>query len=228
MAIAIDQATIGSKVDEVNRSTYTLTTSAAVASGGFVVLGFQTLDSPTTINTITDNGPGLSWSVDKTSASTGWRFCIASAQAPSGMASGTVISVALSASGIVGVLGGCSFTGVKTSSPVDGTPLGPTVVSAQAWSTGNYTVQAGSVIVGYCVNNTNGSANTPTAPSLEVFEGAASGNDFGGTMEYRIESSAGSVPVAGSWGTSATTINIGVAYLAAATAVDTGLAWIVA
>jgi hypothetical protein len=216
MAIAIDQATIGSMRDEVSRSAYTLTTTATVSSSAFVVLAIHTLDNPTSITSITNTGTALSWTVDKNAAAGGNRIAIASAQAPSGLASGAVITVNMSSSSVFCIMGGCSFTGVKTSSPVDGTPLGPTTASSvQPWSTGNYTVVAGSVIVGYCENSTNGSANTPTAPSVEVWELAGSGNDYAGVQQYRIESSAGSVPVAGSWGTACNSGNIAVAYLAA-------------
>lgn len=222
MAIAIDQATIGGMSDLGDKTTYTLTTTAAVASGGFIVLGFQCVDNPTTITSVTDDGPGLTWSIDKTGQASNWSYAIISAQAPSGMASGTTISINLNTGGIVAIAGACSFTGVATSSPIDGTPLGPTGDTVQAWSTGNYTVQAGSVLVGYCVNTTNDSANTPTAPSVEAWEQGSGGNGFVGAMEYRIESSAGSVAVAGSWGTAPITTNIAVAYLEAASGTPTG------
>ena len=218
--IAIDKSTIGSMRDEVSRSTYTLTTTQSVAVGGFISLGFVCLDQPTSITSVTDNGPGLTWTVDKHGAADGFRMAIIQAQAPAGMAAGTVISVNLSTSGVLGVMGACSFTGVKSSSPVDGTPLGPVTGSGSAWSTGNYAVQAGSVIVALCENSVNGNANTPISPALEIFEQVGSGGDYGIAMEYRIESNAGSVPVAGSWAVTAIWGNIAVAYLAGAVPVD--------
>lgn len=228
MAIAIDLTTIGSQITDSSSTTYSFTTTGAVASNGFIVLGFHCVDGPTSIVSVADNGPGLTYTVDKSGFGSFSNFgAIISAQAPAGMASGKIITITINTGGVSALFGGCSFTGVKTSSPVDGTVLGPTNTSAAtAWTTGNYAVAAGSVIVGYCINTTNASANTPTAPSLENYEGN-NGADFGGAMEYRIESGSGSVPVAGAWGTACNSTNFAVAYLEAPpSGPQNQLAWI--
>lgn len=221
MAIVIDRTTIGSSVASSGSTTYTFTTTGAVASGGFIVLAGVFLDAPASIVSITDNdgGTAYTYTVDKNVTSGGVRAFIASAQATTGLPAGTIITLTVSTSASAFcVFGGMSFTGVKTTSPVDGTPLGPvTAAAAQPWSTGNYTVAAGSVIIGACFNSANDSANTATAPSVESFDlGNPVDHDFAFCAEYRIESSAGAVPVAGSWGTANNSFNLAVAYLTAA------------
>jgi hypothetical protein len=125
-------------------------------------------------------------------------------------------------------LGCLSFTGVKTSSPVDGTPLGPTGAGTAAWTTGSYAIAAGSVIVGCNWNAGSVASNTPTAPSVEALDFVNGVDFYGAAALYRIEASAGSYAVAGTWNAAAQNTTIAVAYLAAATTPDTGLAWITA
>lgn len=224
MAIVVDQASLGTPaIDSGSGGTaIVFTTSNAVASGGFIVLGVMWWD--TDVPTITSvTGGSLSWSVDTQgnsgSAPTVPKVGIVSAQAPSGLASSTALTVNFSA-GIdgFGFVGGTSFTGVKTSSELDGTPPAKVGVSpaATGWVSSNNTIQDGSVIIGVSVNETNGSSNTPVAPSLEGWE-AAPGFGARGVLEYRIEATGGTYTVAGTWGTAAQSQTASAAYLAAAT-----------
>jgi hypothetical protein len=216
MAIAIDVANLGTADPGGSRSTVAITTGSAVASGGFIVTCIGWFGT-TTLSSVA--GGGLTWTIDKQGRAADPGFvsiAIASAQAPSGLASGTTITATLAANADVPTMGGTSFTGVATSSPVDGTPLGPTGVATAAWSTGNYSIQAGSVIVGTCWNENTASGNTASAGSTEAWEIAQAGGPYSHVAEYRIEGSAGSYAVAGTWGAAQKNTNIGVAYLAAA------------
>lgn len=223
MAITIDQTTLGGNIlGNGPFASIAFNTSDAVAAGGFIVVAGGWFATSTTLSTVA--GGSLSWSIDKQGDVSNSKIWMASAQAPAGLSAGTTITATFGAAVNYPSLGGLSFTGVKTSSPVDGTALGPTQVATAAWSTGNYAVAAGSVICAVNWSEGTVTGNTPTAPSVESGEQISA--DQSQVIEYRIESSAGSVPVEGTWNTANTNTNIAVAYLAAATAADTGLAWI--
>lgn len=166
------------------------------------------------------SGGGLSWSVDKigSGGATNTVF-IASAQCPAGLAGSTSISYTLSGGQTASALTlGCfSFTGVKTSSPVDGTPLGPTTVSTTGWSSGSYAITAGSVIVATDWNAGAVASNTPTGPSIEALDFTNVTDNYAQCALYRIEAAGGSYTVAGAWNAAASNTNVAVAYLAAGT-----------
>jgi len=218
MAIAVDQANLGTKAGDT-ATTVTVVTTQPIAVGGFIVAAggwFVGTDKTPAVS-----GGGLSWTMDKSGL---WvplsiSAFIATAQVPAGLSAGASIVMTLSggvdpASALT--MGLMSFTGVKTSSPVDGTPLGPTGVSTAGWSSGNYSISAGSVLVGVDWNGGAIASHTPTAPALEAWE-VVNGVDFyGATGAYRIEASAGSYAVAGTWNAAHDNVNVAVAYLAAA------------
>jgi hypothetical protein len=215
--IAVENLTIGSNiVSDGGSATIAFTTTATVAAGSFIVVGLGWFTS-VTLSSVA--GGGLTWTIDKQGGGGDAvdQNAIVSAQAPSGLASSTTITATLSAgSSPARVIGGASFTGVKTSLPVDVT-AGPTQVTATGWSTGSMTVAAGSLIVGVNFNGATSSGNTPTSPAAEMWD-RTHADGFECVAEYRIESSAGSYAVDGTYGASTKHSNIGVAYLAAADA----------
>jgi hypothetical protein len=219
MAIAVENLSIGNNiVSDGGATTIAFTTNQIVAAGSFIVVCIGWFTS-VTLSSVA--GGGLSWLIDKQGsggdASDG--NAIVSAQAPAGLASGVTITATLSgATSPARAIGGSSFTGIATSSPVDVT-AGPTQVSTAAWSTGNMAIVAGSLIVAVDFNEGTNSGNTPTAPSAELWE-RTHADGFECVAEYRIESSAGSYAVAGTFGAATKNNNVGVAYLAAAGAVD--------
>jgi hypothetical protein len=219
MAVAIDKSSLGISYSAASSNSIQFTTSQAVASGGFiVVVGGWFGDNSLTVSGV--SGGSLSWSVDKqpNGGSLPYSVFIASAQAPSGLASSTTITASLSGStGSALFIGGLSFTGIATSSPVDGTPTGPTeATTTAAWSTPSYAIAAGSVIVAACLGEGTSANNAPTSPSLEGPENDQAGDTIALVAEYRIETSAGSYTVAGTWSAGVSTRNVAVAYKAAA------------
>ena len=228
MAIVIDQADLGGKqAVSGTLTTVAMTTTQAVAAGGFVVVCVSGLGGSQVTGV---SGGGLSWTVDKTydgSGGGGGRgLGIASAQCAAGLASGATFTATFLSAADGRCIGGMSFTGVATSSPVD-TTNGPNNASATAaWATGSTAVAAGSVLIANCYTVDTASGNTPTAPSLEAFECANVTDGYSMPAEYRIEAGAGSVTVAGTFGASAATSNIAVAYLAAAGAATGNIAWV--
>lgn len=214
MAIVIDRLTIGSTAVDTASTTVAITTTAAVASGGFIVLCVGWGTNLVTLSSVA--GGSLTWTIDKqgvfSTAADG--LAIVSAQAPTGLASGTTITATFSGSAPGGrSLGGMSFTGVATSSPVDGTPPAiTTFATGTAWASGSMALSAGSVAVGCSHETSTNLTSTPTSPALESFDVNGGAGTFAATGAYRIESSAGSVTVAGAWSSSCQGCALGVAY----------------
>jgi hypothetical protein len=228
MAIALDNDNIGAAIAAAGLSTsIAVNTTAAVPAGGFIVACIG-INEDLTVTGV--SGGGLTWVLDHMAkdASDYATVCIASAQCPAGLASGTTITANFSGNAQSRYLGMSSFTGVKTSNPVDGTPIGTlTMASVQPWSTGNYTIQAGSLIVGTSYDVANGPANTPSA-GTELWDINDPAGPNSACAQYRIEASAGAYPLSGSWG-SANDSRVGaVAYLAEPTLTSTEIAWITA
>ena len=208
-------ASLGTTYLASDQTSITLTTGSAVATGGFIVLGVGNFDWNVAVSVGTVTGGGLTWTVDKEHAPGGGvdGFAIISAQAPSGLAASTVITVPfVGGNGFYPILGGCSFTGVATSSPVDGTPLGVNGTGSTTWTSGSYAITAGSVIVGGAYAD-SGDSMAATA-GTELWDR----NNGGGPSShgvYRIEASGGSYAVSGSWTGSGGYAGAAVAYLAA-------------
>jgi hypothetical protein len=214
MAIVLDK-TLGTSTTDTAATTQTLTTTNAVASGGFIVLGV-TCAAASSLTSVT--GGSLTWTINKTNNTTGaLDEYIVSAQAPSGLAASTVLTANYGVSTAARGMAGVSFTGVADSSPVD-TTLGPKQQAAvTAWVTDAVTILAGSVLVNF--NGTDGGALTSvTAPSVEDADANAGAAAFGVWLGHRIESAAGSYTIGGTYASSLDVTLIQVAYKAASTA----------
>ena len=220
MAITQDQLTLGTNYSAASSSTIALTTTGAVASGGFIVLGVYWF----TYNNVTLNsvsGGSLTWTVDKQFQSGGSvNAALVSAQAPSGLASSTSITATFSSSiptfkGICGA----SWTGVATPTVIDGTP-GTSSGSAAAWTAGSIsTSNANDLVVGACTGDASGSfSSTPTGGWTENNDFSDSTDGDSGTQVYQIVSSTGAYNPGGTWSTSVSFSGVSVAYQAAATA----------
>lgn len=211
MAIAIDQLTLGNGFDDTLDASWAFNTTATVASGGFIVVVIGWFGGTPSLSSV--SGGSLTWAVDVTGfgGSLPSALAIASAQAPAGLASGTTLTITLTDVAVGKFATALSFTGVKTSSALDGIPPAQTENTTAGWATGSYSIQAGSVIVGG-VWQDNVSTNTPVAPSLEASEQNSPFNTL--VAEYRIESSAGSYTVAGTLSGAAEWTAAAAAYLA--------------
>ena len=223
MAIAVDKSSIGSNgVDLSVNSTIAFTTNQVVASSAFIVIsvGYWTNGAAATVSSV--SGGSLSWTVDRDVVASAFgggnpRVAIMSAQAPSGLASGTTITCTFSASlgGSVAAIGGSSFTGVKTSSPVDVTTANKDDSGVGTWATNAASIQAGSLVYGTAFNVTNATSSTATAGTEGYDVSLASGSTY--VSGYRIEPSAGSYSVGGTWAAGTPdTVSVSVAYLEAA------------
>lgn len=218
--IIIDITNLGVGFADPGSTTIALTTTSAVASGGFIIVsvGWFNIVSLSSVA-----GGGLTWTVDKQGQDgvNGPASCsagIASAQAPSGLASGTTITATFSGSAVARNISASSFTGIKTTTPAEASdgPKGSGGSATTAWATNSVALSGGSLLFATSYNETSDVSNTVTAPSLQavIVHNTASG--LSSVSCYRIESSAGNYSVAGTWGGSVKSTTVAVAYLAAA------------
>ena len=220
MPITIDVANAGATADPNSGSSLGRTTTATIASGALVVVVAGGYQGSSTLSSV--SGGGLTWTVDVTdNAATSPFLGIASAFAPSGLASGTTITATFNQSVQVRTIGIASILGVDTGDKV-GVTRGTTVwnIGTQAWTTGNATIEAGSILIGASWNESISTGSTPGETELHDTSHA---NGFGQVAAYRIESSAGSYAVTGTWASSSNFLDeIAVEYRAAAAATGVG------
>jgi hypothetical protein len=196
-----------------------LTTTATVPSGALIVVCFGWgSGSAVTLSSVA--GGSLTWSIDHAQAYSGaipWWFAVVSAQAPSGLASGTTITPTMSGAIFGQLAAGCYCTGLATSSPVDvHSGNGQT---QDPWDTGSATTTVADTLVigGSFRNGLN--TNTPSGGATELHDFQLVAEDWAQCTEYKVLSATSSTSLAGTWTTAAGTpdvVSAFVAYKAAA------------
>lgn len=174
MAAVPDQA-LGCTVAISAGTTVAVTTAQTVATGGFVeaaVSWFAFASAPT----ITMSG-GLTWTQDVVvNIASGYGLAILRAQAPAGLAFGTVITATLSGSCSERYMQLWSFTGVDPSAPFN--TSASTTGSTIGWTAGTLTPSVPTHVVG-CGNG--GGSGTGTATPLTGYtEWAGTTGDYNG------------------------------------------------
>jgi len=204
MAITLDVANVGQ--GEASGGAVTsvaLTTSAAVAVGGriFVGVGMDTSGADMTVSVV--SGGSLTWIVEGTLTDQTFGFGagvgLAYADAPAGLASSTVITATLvGGPAFDAVIAASSYLGISGVRDVERTDV---LAGGTAWATGSLTTSEGGEIVITAACGRFGVSNTPTAPGIED-------QDYDGTsrnsiiiLQRRIEASAGSYALAGTFST---------------------------
>lgn len=219
MALAFD-ADLGSAA-----SAASLTTSAAAASGSRVIVFLWWFDATANL-TGGSWGGGLTWVADHQFRGSGGgdQCCgIASADAPSGLASSTSITPTFSAAVDFGpAIAAVSFTGVETgaSGYIDVTSTGKDDFE-ETWTTNNLvTTNADDLLVAISVQDPL-TDHAATSPATEIHDWLAEGAQNQATV-YRIVSSTGTYTIGGVWsgGTVNYQNNIGAAYKAAGAAAE--------
>jgi hypothetical protein len=197
-AIAFDKS-LGTKTENVNGATMTLTTTGAAVSGSRVILFVSWTHSTRTLTGVT--GGGLTWSIDRQQKAAGnnGRVAIASAAAPSGLGSGVVLTATFSGPVSHGLIAAASFTGIATTSPVDASASA--TGTGTGWTASVTTANADDLVIGFSTIDAN-ATSTAAAPNTEI-------HDFGNvsyygwaTSVYRIETTSGAKTVNGTWSTS--------------------------
>jgi hypothetical protein len=175
----------------------TLTTTAAATAGSRVFVFVDWTNSTRTLTSVA--GGGLSWTVDVQAKATNSniRQAIASARAPSGLASGTVITATFSGSVVHGLISAASFTGIAATTPLD-VVANATQAGVTNWSCTVTTTNPNDLVLGWSTIDAN-ATSTPTTPNTEI-------HDFGdvnyygwATSVYRIENSTGAKTLNGVW-----------------------------
>lgn len=217
MAIAFDQQ-LGSNVTIASGTTQTLSTGNTVASGGTIFLLVGGMGNAAS----SVSGGSLTWVIDKAGVNGNLNVALVRASAPAGIASGTTITVTYAGATTSRAVSGFSFTGVDTSSPVDGTPASQTGTTV-AWTSGAVTTaNATDVVIGLnMLDDFDDTTSTPTAGWTEVpatagdFNTVTNGDSF--TAVYQIVASTGTYTPGGTWAIGGTaTVGVAVAYKAGA------------
>lgn len=213
MAITLDQGNIGT-AHATGATSLALTTTHAVPAGGFITLAIQNYGASGATSVTGVSGGGLTWVEDAAGAWNAngnvavrlWR-----ANCPAGLPSGTVITISLDAAS--NVEAGATSWAAGADVAVDTFVTHPNG-GTSAWTTGNMTIAAGSVIVavsgeGYA----SSSPSTPTAPAVELIDMSASGVGELTTCYY-APGSAGTYALSGAWSSNVHGFSstVGVAY----------------
>jgi hypothetical protein len=202
MAIALDVANLGTNSEDGSDANVTLTTSSTTAAGATILLAIRARN--TTINSVADNGPGLTWTQIETAQDVGSnRIWLYRAYSSSAFASGTVITVTFAGAIAFKFLFATSFTGITDTSPEDTAATTRQVSAETTWNGAAITtVTNDTVIIGL---DETGGAGTPTSTPGGSFLEA---QDFGiaaqevMTLVYRIVSSTGTYTPTGTWSSS--------------------------
>ena len=211
MAIAFD-ANLGTVTN-----TASLTTSAAAAAGSRIVLAVGWNDPTNNLNA-TFSSAGLSWVTDKQYRAAYQQCCgIISADAPSGLASSTVITPSFDGAIDFGPgICAASFTGLEggASGYLDTTSTAKDDFE-EAWSTNNLVTTAADCLLFACSQVEPSSGNTASGSTTEIHDFVVEGTNRM-TTGYRIVASAATYTLTGTWAGSASyQQNIGAAYKAA-------------
>lgn len=207
-------------------ATTNVTTTGAVPAGALVIMLIGVgLSSGT--STITASGGGLTWTTDHSQLFSGaipWYYAIASAQAPSGLASGSTLTGSGTGTTIATLVAvayceGLETSGVKDVSDGNGQGTGTT------WdTTATSTTVADTLVIGGClVDGTK--TNTPSGGATELNDFQYATEAWSMCVEYLIKNTASSASLTGTWSSPGNTDKTSafVAYKGAAGAAPTSL-----
>lgn len=199
-------ASLGTYTNDPNPGglSFTITTTGAVASGGrvFVETGFFGVATGTTI---TVSGGGLTWTTHTKIITGGaWGEAFASAPAPAGLASGTVLTVTFSASTTF-CLGGAWW--MADSGVFDLAVSQTTALNASfQWSTGSLTPAVNGYVVGGGMRGGAAGAGTPRTNYLESNDYVEGNSNSSHQSVYRLGTTASTpyTDIGGAWTSSGT------------------------
>lgn len=164
------------------------------------------------------SGGGLTWTTDHTNLhSFGYTFRIGifSAPAPSGLASGSTLTLTASLACDGFTMTACYVEGMDLSGTREDISAG-TGAAGTGWNTGSAsTSNADDLIIGGSMLD-GLQTSTATGSATELFDFQFAGNAWSATTTYKIVSSAGSQSLTGTWTGSATHIEAFAAYKSAA------------
>lgn len=198
-------ATLGAVATATNnQATYTLTTTATVPAGGRVIVGVGWAASGAAGTIASVTAGALSLVEDDSRVSGIYGVGLWSAAAPSGLASGSTITVDPSASTCFGFnINAAYVEGVATSSYEDASNGAVRVGSANttaAWASG--TLNSTGEAVGFAMafaDGSNSSGSSVDGNSTELSDVFNATDAWGSVLYYRKRADAGAVAVGGTW-----------------------------
>jgi hypothetical protein len=195
---------VGAAYTTLSNTTSAFTTTATAPSGSLMIMGAAGWNaSGTGSQLIVLSGGGLTWTREKHVNSGQFNLDIFTAPAPSGLASGTVLTA--------------TYTGNHNGKPVGGgyvtgQDVVPTETSSSATGTGassnagTMTTVTVDLAVGIMFADfTGGSTSTAGTNYTELFDVANATNNQTFTMVYRVDAPTGSNTPVNTWGAAVTT-----------------------
>jgi hypothetical protein len=173
-----------------------LVTAAAAASGSVIVFTLFTFDPNSLDASVSLAGGGLTWTRIQNQSNAQFCFTQFIAYAPSGLASGTTLTITHSAPHSPDNMMSCvSYLGVDTVTITGGGNWN--TGSTQAWSSGNVSAASTSMLAGAGFTDGYVGTSTPTGGATEVsdFNAAAQSE----TMATEEKFNTGLSDIAGSW-----------------------------
>jgi len=180
-------------------TTITFTTTAVVPSGAVVVIcaGFGGVTNTVSGGT----AGGLTLTIGSQGPTNTDQFnSVLWADAPSGLASGSTVTVNITGTGGSSrYCQGSYVTGLSTGGPsaiatADSTTGAP-------WATGSVSVPTGDILIGSCMGGTTSTTNTPSGGNSEIIPEQTIAADSAFVSEYQIGVGT-SIALSGTWGTS--------------------------
>lgn len=187
---------LGTTAASASSTTIAHTTIGGVPAGSRIILDVSSFSAGTISSA---SGGGLTWAIDAQGSPSGDRLSgLISADAPSGLVSGTAITVTFSAAMTDRGIGVSSWGGIKTGASGYIGVSGSVLTAAGSWSTGAQSISAGSLLIGVAHEDGAGTRATPAAGVTELHDFTISATDDHASA-YRIETSAGSYTVSETW-----------------------------
>jgi lysophospholipase L1-like esterase len=194
-AILFDRS-LGTKTENVGGTTMKLTTAGAAASRSRVFVFLTWNNGTRTLTSVA--GGGLTWTVDvQAKDASNNHGAIASANATSGLASGSTITATFSGSVGHGLMSGASLTGIASTFPLDAA-ASSVQGGVAGWTAGLTTTNANDLLLGWSSIDTS-ATSIPTSPAAEIHDFGDQWFNEWSTSVYRIETSAGAKTVSGLW-----------------------------
>jgi hypothetical protein len=223
VAVTVDQASLaptagstGTGYAESGPVNLSFNTAATVASGALiVVLGFKFRSG---LGTHTGSGGGLTWTTVHQVNSGSIMICMLAAVAPSGLASGTALTITATGSGSADwTVTAASYLGVDTSGGAAAAvrAFNGAAASTAAWSSGTVGGNASDLYVGGA--GTDGTLRTSTAGGDSVERNDFNSATTSGSITL-IDDLVGeaSDTIAGTWSGAQAHVAIGAAFIPAA------------
>jgi hypothetical protein len=215
LAVTVDQANIYAGAGS-NQTNHAFNTTAAVASGAMVVvLAFRWRSGGG--GTYTVSGGGLTWTTVHAVVSGNLTISLMAAFAPSGLASGTTLTVNGSVGGNDYTVCAASYLGVDTSGTVSAAvrAFGGAAASTAAWSTGTITGNAGDAYIGGAGGDGTLRTSAPGGDATERIDFNSATSSGSITLVDDLAGEA-SDTLAGTWSGTIAHIAIGAAFIPAA------------